>query len=627
MQADGKSPSGFTEDDEVHIQWVRHGKSVAQEQKKARRDESMRDAPLSECGKKQVEALAREIGTSNGADEPTLIIASPLTRALQTAVILQKGFSATCGPIQTHYGLAEHGSHMPENQGTSVATLRNEPIFADAVDFSSLDDASWPGSGGCLAHLQEFLGWLCSQSHTNVLVISHKMVIECFLRELRIETSPWVDNCVPIHTKVKRSELQAFAARSEHFQRPSLISTAAKGRVDLLKLGCLSQSLMPGDITGGHTRLSVPPGQPGMSENETERLHLKDFIIHAIDQDDASQASSGVQALMVMLNTIDRATPTRADPQAMPTFEGMTTSEAAKGWHGVCNNNALAELCAVAEKKSAYLPTISVTLQSHVEENKIIAKVHSGTRITQIHSIHDSSSSDLGGCAGHLLEENGNFFIALMPTAADSSTKFLRPKRNMTLEWNDLVATMPCEVLHDRVWYQAVVVKKRVVGGCDWVVIRYPGRSEEENQEEIAKKEDSWKARLRAPSPAVHLYGLSFIKMASKAHGIRTEANRKLKDYGYVGDIFNVIEAIIVAQSDAVSDVSDDEAEKWSPIARSIAMPHEREHAFTLRGMARAAGTDVYQHEAICSIAYNVEVRASRRPCLVLRAVARFRMW
>ena len=292
-----------------------------------------------------------------------------------------------------------------------------------------------------------------------------------------------------IHTAVKRSELQAFAARSEHFQRPALISTAAKDRVDLLKLGCLSQSLMPGDMTSDHSRLSVPPGmrQPGMSENETEHLHWKDFIIHAVDQDDASQASSGVQALMVMLNTIDRATPTRADPQSMPTFEGMTTSEAAKGWHDVCHNNALAELCAVAEKNSAYLPTISVTLQSHVEENEIIAEVHSGTKITQIHSIDDSSSSDLGGCAGHLLEENGNFFIALMPTSADSSTKFLRPKRNMTLEWNDLVATMPCEVLHDRVWYQAVVLEKLVDGGCDRVAIQYPGYSEEENYEETAK--------------------------------------------------------------------------------------------------------------------------------------------
>jgi hypothetical protein len=375
-----------------------------------------------------------------------------------------------------------------------------------------------------------------------------------------------------------------------------------------------------------------------MSENETEHLHWKDFIIHAVDQDDASQASSGVQALMVMLNTIDGATPTRADPQSMPTFEGMTTSEAAKGWHDVCHNNALAELCAVAEKNSAYLPTISVTLQSHVEENEIIAEVHSGTKITQIHSIDDSSSSDLGGCAGHLLEENGNFFIALMPTSADSSTKFLRPKRNMTLEWNDLVAKMPCEVLHDRVWYQAVVLEKLVDGGCDRVAIQYPGYSEEENYEEIAKNKDSWKARLRAPSPAVHLYGLGSIKVASKADGIRTEANRKLKDYGFVGDIFNVIEAIIVAQSDAVSDVSgggsdavsdfsDDEAEKRSPIAHSIAKPHEREYTFALRGTVRAAGTDVYQHEAISSITYNVEVRVSRRPLLVLRAVAGFRMW
>jgi len=105
-----------------------------------------------------------------------------------------------------------HPGYMLENQGTSVATLRKEPMFADAVDFSSLDDASWPASGGCLAHLQEFSGWLCSQSHTNVIVISHKTAIECFLREVSdLKTS--VENCVPIHMVVKRSALQAFAAR------------------------------------------------------------------------------------------------------------------------------------------------------------------------------------------------------------------------------------------------------------------------------------------------------------------------------------------------------------------------------------------------------------------------------
>jgi len=359
----------------------------------------------------------------------------------------------------------------------------------------------------------------------------------------------------------------------------------------------------------------VPPRQLGMSESETERLQLREFIIHAVDQDDASQASSGVQALMIMLsriNMIDGATPTRADPQAMPTFKGMTPIEAAKGWHEVCLNNALAELCAVAGKNSARQPTICVTLRSHVEEDQIMARVHSGTKITQIHSLDDSSSCVLGGCAGHLLEENGNLFIALMPANADSSTKFLRPKRNMALKWSDLEPMMACEVLYDRVWYQAVVLELLEDNGCDRVSVHYSGYSEEENYEEIEKK--SWKARLRAPSPAVHLYGLCSIKLASSADGIRTESHRKLKSYGFVGDIFNVIDAIIVA-------------DKWSPIAQSISKPHERKHTFALRKIARAAGTDACQHKAISSITYDVEVRVSRRPFLDLPAVVRFRTW
>jgi len=81
MPGTGKSTVGFTVDDVVHIQFVRHGqkssdtsKLFTREQK--RRDESMRDAPISECGIKQAEALAGVIGTSKSAmRESTLIVA------------------------------------------------------------------------------------------------------------------------------------------------------------------------------------------------------------------------------------------------------------------------------------------------------------------------------------------------------------------------------------------------------------------------------------------------------------------------------------------------------------------------------------------------------------------------
>ena len=105
-----------SDDDFVSIIFVRHGKSVAQEQKQARRHVSMRDAPMSTSGRKQAEALAHSIGNFASADDDTLIVSSPLTRALQTAVILRKGHSSWTQPIQAHHGLAEHGAHMRSRQ-------------------------------------------------------------------------------------------------------------------------------------------------------------------------------------------------------------------------------------------------------------------------------------------------------------------------------------------------------------------------------------------------------------------------------------------------------------------------------------------------------------------------------
>jgi len=370
---------------------------------------------------------------------------------------------------------------------------------------------------------------------------------------------------------------------------------------------------------------SLETGGDDDNDDEAERpspfLHVSSVASLASTlevKDDAVTVPSGVQSLTLMLTRVIATT--CADPQAVPTFEGKTASEAAKDWHAVCEHNALAELRAVSEKDSAGLPTICVTLQSHISENEIVAKIHSGAKITAVHSYDDSNFSDLSGCAGHLLEEAGNLFIALMPAQADKGKNFLRPKRSMNLRWCDLVENLPCEVRYEGAWYQAVVVRQEG-DGCDRVAVEYAGYGEEENYEEIDK--DSWKVRIRAPSPALHLYGLSPIKMASEGDGIRTEIRRTFKSYGYVGDVFNVIEAVILARSHALADddASGDGAGKGRLITQSIAKLQERKPAFALRDMVRygphprtsassASGTDVYQHEAISSIHYDVEVSA-----------------
>lgn len=328
----------------------------------------------------------------------------------------------------------------------------------------------------------------------------------------------------------------------------------------------------------------------------------------------ASPDASGLRALKAMLARLN--TPTSADPRDIPTGEGKGANEAAKDWHVVGAHNALAELRALSEKDSAHLPTIRATLQSHIVEDETLSRIHSGAIITAIHSHDDTNFSNLSGCAGHLLEEGGNFYIALSPAKATSSTKFWRPQRKTDVRWVDLVAGLQCEVRYEGTWFQAVVLERLGDGNSDAlqadaclrVAVQYVGFDEEENREEITKC--LWQSRIRAPSPSLHLYGLSQIKIAGSGDGIRI-ASRHLKSYGYVGDFFNVIEAIMQAHLFAVLDASGDSAGKWSCITQSITKLLGRKRAFSLtdRNFAvSAAGADVYQHEAISSIQYDVEV-------------------
>jgi len=306
----------------VHVQLVRHGKSVAQEHKgAARRAAAMRDAPIATSGRKQAEALARSIERTAGAGEPTLIVASPLTRALQTAVIIRKGSALTSEKIQVHPGLAEHGAGMPENQGTVVATLRREPMFADAVDFCALDDDSlWPGCGGGQKRLAEFARWLAEQPFAHVVAVSHKVTIECLLQGLGVQVEGAVaQNCVPIRVAIKRSELQAFAARTAG-SAPQAAPVPTRGGAASAKAGAPT-----GAAKGARTgrRLIVLAGLPGSGKSTFARALERSsspgawYVSVSSDEDGKEWGAKLSRELQQSRHHIvlDRVNPTRAARQ------------------------------------------------------------------------------------------------------------------------------------------------------------------------------------------------------------------------------------------------------------------------------------------------------------------------
>ena len=111
-------------------------------------------------------------------------------------------------------------------------------------------------------------------------------------------------------------------------------------------------------------------------------------------------------------------------------------------------------------------------------------------------------------------------------------------KRRTDLRWADLTVGEPLEVLYEGTWYQASVSESfSSFESGDRVEVRYDGHPEDQAYEEIEKGENgAWKRRLRAPLPALHLYGLRCIEVKGKQQGIRKEYNRRFKCYGSVRD-------------------------------------------------------------------------------------------
>lgn len=103
-----------------------------------RRDERLRDASLTKRGIWQ----ATQLGEYEFAAPIELIVSSPLTRALNTALL---GFPAPRSPLLIHYDLAELGSRVPENMPRKFAdVLKDLHHDGTGIDFTTLMPSSWP---------------------------------------------------------------------------------------------------------------------------------------------------------------------------------------------------------------------------------------------------------------------------------------------------------------------------------------------------------------------------------------------------------------------------------------------------------------------------------------------------
>lgn len=126
------------------IYLIRHGESQGQTAKKngldRKRDNSLIDCGLSKKGIQQ----ASDIPSYAPPESVELVVSSPLTRALQTAVL---GFPHK--PILVNYGLREIGSSLPENLPRGdidqvIQYIQEKHNLNPSVDGESLKPENWP---------------------------------------------------------------------------------------------------------------------------------------------------------------------------------------------------------------------------------------------------------------------------------------------------------------------------------------------------------------------------------------------------------------------------------------------------------------------------------------------------
>jgi len=221
------------------VVFIRHGESEAQgKPKQERRLDKYTDCYCSHKGVAQAYSLPERLGGAEGMSRFSLVVSSPLTRALMTTLL---AFRDSDVPIVVHPGCRELGTDIPENRARSLSDLRADPEVAGLphffdVDFGLLPEG-WPavtvatgaqsaaeagpavrwGKGKKDATKKEarkqalatknesFLDWCRAQSHTSIVVVTHHNFITSLLGGIKVE------NALPIECTLNASGLRVVA--------------------------------------------------------------------------------------------------------------------------------------------------------------------------------------------------------------------------------------------------------------------------------------------------------------------------------------------------------------------------------------------------------------------------------
>ena len=203
---------------------IRHGQSKGQVAKREgvdrKRDLSLIDCGLTQKGIQQAGQIVSFLEEDDNDDEEArpgpsaveLVVSSPLTRALETAI---HGFQyqEPRPPILLHYGLREVGSSLPENRPRDIRHVlsyiqkHSKVSLKDMnIDAESLRPSGWPNieehkneSSERMERIQDIFKWLVMERPEQcIAVVCHDLVIRAALASSKTGSSIRPRNGHPI---------------------------------------------------------------------------------------------------------------------------------------------------------------------------------------------------------------------------------------------------------------------------------------------------------------------------------------------------------------------------------------------------------------------------------------------
>lgn len=166
------------------------------------------DCPLAEQGLQ--EATAAKARTAAWQERPTLIVCSPLTRAIQTAaIVFEEDLARGTAELVIRPEVREYYPDNNENQGRRVAELRACPQLQALSRWKDVERAlsdeatrtwreqwdtqwacgpggAWQAHVGSISRVRAFMRWLEAQPGTTVAVVCHYGAINNLLN-----SEPW----------------------------------------------------------------------------------------------------------------------------------------------------------------------------------------------------------------------------------------------------------------------------------------------------------------------------------------------------------------------------------------------------------------------------------------------------